>query len=116
MLLEHTPPPCPLKAGATPQVEKVLILERTPERVLVEASTREGGFLVLGDAYDPGWRAWAGDVELPVLPAYGLVRCVELPAGTWRVEFRYRSSVRIGIAISALGLLALGVLGWRFLR
>ena len=67
------------------------------------------GLVVVGDAFDPGWRATVDEVEVPVVRADHFVRGVFLAAGTHHVVMRYvPRSHRVGLAVSlAAGLLAL---------
>ena len=67
------------------------------------------GLVVVGDAFDPGWRATIDEVEVPVVRADHFVRGVFLAAGTHHVVMRYvPRSHRVGLAVSlAAGLLAL---------
>jgi hypothetical protein len=82
-----------------------------PEVVRMQVSGAAGGYLVLADTYFPGWVATVSDggsgpvKEVPVLPAYGVMRAVPLPAGASNVtvEFRYRPwSWRIGAMTSLI--------------
>jgi hypothetical protein len=81
------------------------IVTYAPERVVIEATSAEPAFLVLADSDDPGWRATVDDAPVPIYRTNVLVRGVELPAGTHRVEFIYQP------AAWQRGLW-LGVLGW----
>ncbi len=88
------------------------VTELRADRVRLHASLSRPGYVVLVDAYDPGWRARIDGAEAPVLRANEAFRAVALPAGQYDVEMTYRPpSVRLGLAISAaalgLGLLAL---------
>jgi hypothetical protein len=82
--------------------------DERPEILRVRVSGARGGYLVLADTYFPGWSATisdgsAGVKDVPILPAYGVMRAVPLPAGggATTVEFRYRPwSWRIGAALS----------------
>jgi hypothetical protein len=81
------------------------------DRVIVEARLPRSGFLLLQDAYYPGWRAFADGRELPVLRANYAFRAVALPAGTTHVAFLYQPlSFRAGVLLSIVtcGLLAIG--------
>ena len=84
-----------------------------PEVLRLQVTGAIGGWLVLADSYFPGWTATvtAPDErtsspiakEVPVLPAYGVLRAVPLPQGvpSVHVEFHYRPwSWRIGALIS----------------
>jgi hypothetical protein len=71
-------------------------------RVIVSVSSRGGGWLVLGDAYYPGWRTFVNGKETPIYPADGLFRAVQLEPGEREVEFVYRPlSFTLGAPISA---------------
>jgi hypothetical protein len=93
--------------------------EDRPEILRLRVSGNTGGYLVLADAYVPGWTATVTDdsgrsgKDVPVLPAYGVCRAVPLPTGmsTCRVEFRYRPwSWRIGALTSIMTLCLLSLL------
>lgn len=76
-----------------------------PERVVVDATVRNAGFLVLTDTYDAGWRVSVDNREARMLRADETFRAVALGPGSHRVEFRYRPvSLRLGIVISIFGL------------
>jgi len=93
--------------GGRDEVEIVLY---EPERVVVEARLAEEGYLVLTDAYYPGWRALVDEREVPIHRADVLFRAVRLPAGWHRVEFIYDPlSFKIGAAISLAALLGVVV-------
>ncbi len=60
-----------------------------------------GGFLVLTDAYHPGWRAEVDGNPTPIMPADIAFRAVAVPEGSQRVSFRYDPvEVKIGAAIT----------------
>jgi hypothetical protein len=82
------------------------IVEMKPDRVRVEATLPAPGFLVLVDAYDPGWRVSVDGGDGELLRANLAFRAVRVPAGTHRVEFVYRpTAVIAGLAVSATSLL-----------
>jgi hypothetical protein len=81
--------------------------------VSVQATT-DGGYLVLSDAYYPGWRAYLDGEETRVLRANYAFRAVELPAGQHLVQFRYQpDSFEAGLTITrvTLAVVALALLG-----
>ena len=63
------------------------------------------GYLVLPDAYAPGWQAQdEGGMRCPVLRANGLFRAVRLSAGNHTVTFSYfPDSFKLGLYLSFLG-------------
>jgi hypothetical protein len=89
---------------------KVRIGELVGDRMRLEVELDAPGMVVAVDAWDPGWRAWVDGRPAPVLRANGAFRAVLVPAGRHVVEMRYRPRpVLVGLALSALGLLALVV-------
>jgi hypothetical protein len=83
------------------------VVAHSPTRVTLVASAARDGYLVLGETWAPGWRAWVDGRPVAVLRANLIHRAVALAAGTHRVEFRYvPASFRLGLYGSA-GALAL---------
>jgi hypothetical protein len=90
------------------------VLEYDSTRVEVVAEMTEGGYLVLADAWYPGWRIEVvpldGGVarEMRPLRADLLFRAVHLTPGDWRVTFTYRPrALYVGSIASALGVVLL---------
>ena len=76
--------------------------------VALETSTTDAGFLVLADAYFPGWSATIDGKQAPVLRANRAMRGVFIPKGDHLVEFRYRSRpFEMGAIVSAATLAGL---------
>ena len=83
-----------------------------PDRVVVQATLTEPGYLVLSDTHYPGWKARVDGEPVPILRANLLFRAVALPAGEHVVEFRYQpASLRWGaiISLAALAVLVAGL-------
>jgi hypothetical protein len=78
------------------------IIEDTPNRVILEVETSHPGYLVLADAWYPGWTAMVDGDAADVLPADVAFRAVVLPRpGKHRVEFRYfPPGLMVGLAIT----------------
>jgi hypothetical protein len=81
------------------------ILSYAPEAVTIQA---EGpGYLVLTDAYYPGWQATVDGEPVDILRADVMFRAVALPAGAHVVEFVYRPWwLGVGMLLSGLSWLA----------
>lgn len=91
------------------------ILEFRPDRVRLEAALSRAGFLVLVDAYDPGWRASVDGRAVELLRANVAFRAVRLSEGVHRIELAYQPrAVALGLGASLMTLLgAAAVLGRR---
>jgi hypothetical protein len=82
------------------------IVDLRPDRVEIEAQLTAPGYVVLIDAYDPGWRATIDGRPVPILRANVAFRAVATPAGSHRIRFVYRpTSVKVGLTVSALAAL-----------
>jgi hypothetical protein len=80
--------------------------EISSDRLALEVGSKAAACLVLADADYPGWEATIDGKAAPILRANLAFRAVEVPAGTHRVEFRFRpSSARHGMIASTLFLL-----------
>jgi len=93
-------------------------LERSPQRLVVEAEAEAEGLLVLSEVFYPGWKAWVDGDEVAILRAQHALRAVPIAQGTHRVVMTFEPlSVKIGLAVSALALvLSLGFLAWDWRR
>ncbi len=96
----------PVRGTGGQGVARLLVDE--PEEVVVEVQAKRPGFLVLTDAFYPGWRAYADGSEIALHRANYLFRAVSVPAGRTRVRFEYRpQSFRRGLWLSGATALAL---------
>lgn len=95
------------------------ILEQSAHAAEVELRDLPGyRILSFIDFNFPGWHAYVDGKEVPILRAFSHFKAVEVPPGTHRVRFEFRSRiVPIGIAISAVSIIACVVLlAWAFRR
>jgi hypothetical protein len=85
-------------------------IERYAAReVTVQVASPAPAFLVVTDAFYPGWHAYLDGGEQPVLRGDFAFRAVEVPAGSHQIVFRFEpGSVLVGLAVS-LGTLVLCV-------
>jgi hypothetical protein len=87
-----------------------------PDRVRVRVRLSRPGFLVVADAWDPGWRAGVDGASVPVLRANVAFRAIALPAGEHDVEMVYRPrSAAAGLLVS-VGTIVLAAAGALLLR
>jgi hypothetical protein len=87
----------------------VKIITYQPENVVIQANVAsDSSYLVLSDAWYPGWDASIDGLPTPVLKANGLFRAVRVPSGIHNVVFAYRSlSFEAGAAVSGLFLIGI---------
>lgn len=105
----------PFLSRAAPDAsETAVVTLEQPQRVELTAVLRTPGIVVVSDRYDPGWTVTIDGRPAEVLRANRAMRGVVLPAGTHHLVFRYDPlSFRLGLALSALGLIGLaGLLMW----
>jgi hypothetical protein len=88
------------------------ILDEVPERLRIRVRAPAPGYLVLADAFAPGWRATRDGSPVPILRANGMFRAVAVGPGEQTIVMSYAPvSVRLGLAASAGGLLVALALG-----
>ncbi|HZY45040.1 MAG TPA: YfhO family protein, partial [Anaerolineae bacterium] len=72
-----------------------------PEHIIVDVDAQQDGYLVLTDAYYPGWVATLDDRAAEIDRADVLFRAVKVPAGQHRIDMRYDpQSYKIGSIVS----------------
>ncbi len=97
---QHGPDDPPLPEGSG-EIGEAEIISYSPTRVVVSATLPERGFLVLADAFFPGWKAYEGERELKLYRAYGNFRAVLLEPGAHQVTFKYSPmSFKLGLYAS----------------
>jgi hypothetical protein len=88
-----------------------------PDRIDILARMETAGLVVLGDAFDRGWRAWLNGRETRIVRVNYFVRGVFVVPGEQRVVFRYRpSSHRLGLFVTAATLVLLVAGAWLSVR
>ncbi|MCB0213662.1 MAG: YfhO family protein, partial [Anaerolineae bacterium] len=92
------------------------IIDYTIHRVVVAVETDQPGYLVLSDAYYPGWRATIDQQPATIERANYAFRAVYVPEGQHTVEFVFNPPIwQIGLAVSGVtALVLLGWAGWRW--
>jgi hypothetical protein len=92
---------------AAPQVT---VTAYAPEVIALRASLQAPGYLVLSDAWYPGWKATVDGKPAAIERANVHFRAVYLGAGTHTVRFTYRpASYFAGLGISLATLVGLGI-------
>jgi uncharacterized membrane protein YfhO len=115
-IVQGDPPILPAPPVATAQHGSASIL-RQGDRVQADITTDGTAFLVLKQAWYPGWRATVDGRRVPIYRADLAMQAVAVPPGRHMVVVDYRpASVLLGAGVSALGLIVLllvGLFGWR---
>lgn len=90
---------------------RLALLEYGLHRVRVSLQSDAPGYLVLSDAFYPGWRAAVDGEPAPLYRANYAFRAVQVPAGEHSVLFEFRPRLwPVGLFLS--GLTLLGLIGW----
>ena len=105
VILESYPTDAPPVPTETP-AGRSKVLARKPGYYEIEAENTADAYLVLSEAYYPGWTAVVDGRPAEVLPADHLIQTVRLPAGKHLVRFQYHSRfLSLGFAVAALAAL-----------
>ena len=83
--LQRGPSP-PAAGGAGVMLEGRMYLDG---RWDIQVTAPRPGYLVVRQAYYPGWRAWVDGEEVPLYPADGVLMALPVPAGRHRVQVVY---------------------------
>jgi hypothetical protein len=101
----------------TQPTSNLAILQYDLHTVTIAVDTDQPGYLVLSDAYYPGWRATVDGQPEVIQQANYAFRAVYVPAGQHTVQFVFDPAIwKIGLAVSGITVLVLiawAVWGWR---
>jgi Bacterial membrane protein YfhO len=104
---------CERPAGVSPPAPATARVEHYEAAgMTIAVRTDASAYLVVADAWFPGWQASRNGEDVPILRANHAFRAIWLPPGDHKVELRYRPvSIRIGASLSGVGvgLLVLGL-------
>ena len=86
--------------------KEVKITHREPNKIQLETTLKESGFLVFSEIDYPGWKAYDNGKKLEIYNANYILRSIYLTQGDHNISLIYDpSSFKVGIAISSLTLL-----------
>jgi hypothetical protein len=107
-----------LEEGQPPDTHpnsSLAILQYDLHTVTIGVETDQPGYLVLSDAYFPGWQATVDGQPEPIRQANFAFRALLVPAGQHTVQFIFDPIIwKVGLGISGVTLLILvGWAGWR---
>ena len=75
-------------------VGKILNIDWDVEKIIIDYEAKENGVLVLSEIYYPArWKAYIDNKEVQILKANGVLRAVEVKAGTNKMTFEYDNSL-----------------------
>jgi hypothetical protein len=80
---------CAQTSTATQQGNTVQKIEDSGDRLMVDVTTDHPAWLVLADAYYPGWSATIDNTPTNIEQANLMFRAVQVPAGAHEVDFEY---------------------------
>ncbi|MBE7472817.1 MAG: hypothetical protein DPW09_13980 [Anaerolineae bacterium] len=105
-------PPPRLLASSPPRLPASLsFLNYSLHTITLAVETNQPGYLVLPDAYYPGWQAVVDSQPEPIWRANYAFRAVYVPEGRHTVQFVFDPLIwKVGLAVSGVTLLSL--LGW----
>jgi hypothetical protein len=106
--------PAPALESCPDRPDKIRIVSHLPSEVRIQAEMGCRGLVILTDTFFPGWKAFIGGAETPILQAQGGLRAVAVPQGKHDVVMAYRPlSVVFGAFLSLAALLCAGVFALR---
>ena len=77
------------------------LTSRRPDSVAIEANMSAPGYVVLLDAWNPGWRATVDGEPTPILRANAVFRALAVGSGRHTIEMTYRPRALLwGLALS----------------
>lgn len=103
--------------------EGVVFLQSEPETIVMSATARADGLMVVSEPYASGWNAYVDGRKVEILRTNHALRGVPIPAGDHLVVMKYEpKSLRIGLwttgltSIAMLGVWAWALVDWRRTR
>ena len=110
-VLEKSPSPKPESAT---EDESAILVKHNNHYIEVEVNLSAPGIIVLSEIDYPGWTVSANGNTIENLRAFGLLRAVSLPKGTWTIVWKYSPiSIYIGLIVSGLTIVGLALLLWK---
>ena len=107
-----------LTGGPEAAIGVIDISRYAAEEITIEIDAPNPAFLVLADAYYPGWEASLDGRSVPIYQTNEVLRGVYIPAGRHQVQFEFRPRIlQIAVLLAVFGLLiAVVVAAWGRLR
>jgi hypothetical protein len=93
---------------------EVEIAEQNPQKMTLTATMKTAGLVVIGDRYDPNWKATIDGKESQLLRVNYMLRGLVVPEGNHQIELIYRpKAFAVGVRIfQVTTVLLLALAGW----
>ena len=107
-----------LPAIGPPAASDVIsLLARSASSLTFDASSAQGGFVVISEIWHPGWKATLDGAVIPIRRTNVALMGVAIPAGTHRLVVEFRPlGLELGVALSCSAWIGMFVLGVACLR
>jgi hypothetical protein len=101
LILESQPSVVSNECRVIDDLSNLQVLEKNPNYLVVDVTTKTSGWLVWSEVWYPGWKAWVNGENVDIQRADYLFRAVEIPAGQNLVVFSYRPTwFYVGVLVS----------------
>ncbi|MDM1296777.1 YfhO family protein [Sphingobacterium sp. N143] len=99
------------KTSNAPTTGEIKLTSYHPDKMQYEYTTANDAFAVFSEVfYDKGWKAFVDGKETPIIRADYLLRALQLPAGTHKVEFIFDpESHKMGNILTLISSIILGL-------
>ena len=88
-------------------IELVDFVSYTPNKVELQVNSNKKGHLILLDTWYPQWTAYVNGETTDVIPAYHMMRAIEIPSGKSQVVFQFDTDLfNLGAFISVVSISA----------
>jgi hypothetical protein len=112
-VIEGDPPALPTADPPASTEDATIVPQADPAKLVIDVRADQPAYLVVADAYFPGWRATVDGSRTRIYPADLLFRAVQVPAGAHRVVFTFVSSgLREGLVLAFFAALAIAGIFW----
>jgi hypothetical protein len=113
-LLVNEDVPAATSSGST-NVGTVTVASYAPKKIEVKTETAAPSILLWNDRWSPNWRAFVDGQEVKLLRCNYIMRGIQVPAGTHKIEMRYSQPARmlwVSFATLAVGIALCGFLAF----
>lgn len=111
----------PVSAAPLVAEEAARVVGRSANTLLIEATAVQPRFLIVSDAFYPGWQASIDGESIKIWKSNVALRGVVVPAGTHHIEMTFRPwnfSIGVGLSVGTAVVVLLWsvVVGWQSVR